>query len=198
MAIICIVVLLAGVIAVGYLYLQESNKLKVEAVKLKEAQSSIVALEGDVSALQTKLTESEATVSALETELETANDEMEDLQADVTTQQQLNSSLSEELKKIQYPRHFKSVQELTDWLHEDETDTEYAHESDSQMCYILMVKALRDGYLLPVSVYEEGDYIYACNSAVIGDTVYDVWPWDDSSTFFGYVYPVPSYPLSFD
>jgi hypothetical protein len=52
-------ILIAGLIATGFLYLQKPNKLE-------DTQSEIVTLEGDISALETELAEAEAEVSALE------------------------------------------------------------------------------------------------------------------------------------
>ena len=57
-----IVVLLPGIGVTGALYAQESSELK-------EAQSEIVALQGNVSTLEAELAAAEAQVSALETDL---------------------------------------------------------------------------------------------------------------------------------
>jgi len=73
-AISIIVILVAGVAAAGYFYLQETNKLK-------DAQSKIVALEGNVSTLDVRLAVAEAEVSILEGGLATAETQVSTLEA---------------------------------------------------------------------------------------------------------------------
>lgn len=210
-AIPVIAVLAVGLIVGGYFLLQQNNKLTDD---LKEADAEIVALEGDVSTLegdvstlegdvstlegtvstlQTDLTGSEAEVSTLEADLETADAKAENLQASLSTQQTINSSLSDELKKIQGPRHFSSLSELVDWLQEDATDTEYAGQSIAKLAYILQVRALRDGYLLPALIYTSGDD--GGNLAAIGDEYWGVNPDDDDTSFLWDIEPLPSHPL---
>ncbi len=204
-AILVIAVLAIALIGSGYFLWQQTNNLeqaKAEIVVLEDNVSTlkgnVSTLEGDVATLETKLADSEATVSTLEADLETANAEIEDLQADVSTQRNINSSLSAELKKVEDPRHFESLAELTDWLHDDDADTKYADEGVSQRCFILQVRALRDGYLLPVSFYtqEDGRKV-ANNKAVIGDIVYFVYL-DDSIKRYAPIQPLPSHPLPLD
>ncbi|MCL0056462.1 hypothetical protein M1O20_06040 [Dehalococcoidia bacterium] len=170
---------------------------------LRTANSEIVALEGDVatlegniSTLETELAESEARVSILEADLVTANAKIEDLQADLSTQRNINLALSEELKTVTYPRHFESLAELVDWLQEDDTDTRYAGEPLLQQAFILQVRALRDGYLLPVSLYVEDELLWVSNSAVIGDSMYIVSPTDDSVVWYTHIFPIPSRPIA--
>ncbi len=143
-AIPVIAVLAVGVIVTGYLLMQQTTKLG-------EAESEIVTLEGNVStlegnvstleenvlSLETDLAGSEATVSTLQTDLASANSTIKNLQGDVSTQRNLNSTLTTELKKVKDPRHFASLQELTDWLKKDDTNTKYANESEWQIAFIL-------------------------------------------------------------
>ena len=203
-AILVIAVLAIALIGSGYFLWQQTNNLeqaKAEIVVLEDNVSTlkgnVSTLEGDVATLETKLADSEATVSSLEADLETANAEIEDLQADVSTQRNINSSLSAELKKVEDPRHFESLAELTDWLHDDDADTKYADEGVSQRCFILQVRALRDGYLLPVSFYVEGGQSYITNKAVIGDAVYYVYL-NDTIEREASINPLPSHPLPLD
>ncbi len=218
-AIPVISVLAVAVIGGGYFLWQQTSKLgdaESEIVSLEgdvttlegdvstlegnvsTLEGNVATLEGNVSTLETDLAESEAAVTTLETDLESVNSQIGNLQSDVSTQRTINSSLSAELKKVQYPRHFQSIQELTDWLYEDDTDTVYANEEWDNLCYILQVRALRDGFLLPVAVYEEGPTLYMVNSALIGDSAYYVWASDDYTEWQSYIQPVPSYPLPLD
>ena len=211
-AISIIAVLAIAVIAVGYLYIQQTNKLT-------EAESEIVALQSNVSTLEenlanseteasnlkAELADTEAKMSVLEsdlqtaqTELETANNEVEKLRADVAAQQKINSSLTDEVKNITHPRHFESLTELTDWLRQDDTDIEYAGEDFVSMSYILQVKALRDGYLLPVNIDDEPDGLFYSNAAMIEDELHWVWADNDYTEFVAYVQPLPSRPIALD
>ena len=220
-AIPVIAVLAVGLIVGGYFLWQQTSKLG-------EAESEIVALEGDVSALEgdvatlegdvstlegdvstlegnvstleSDLAKSEITVEILEFDLRTANSKVSNLQADVRTQQTINSSLSDELEIVKDPRHFASMQELTDYLHEDDTDTKYEGEDFTIISYIRQVRALRDGYLLPVSLFESGGDLWVYNTAVIdSDEVYAVGAWDDETMLLGYLgTSIPSHPLPLD
>ncbi len=174
----------------------EGNVSTLEG-EVSTLEGNVSTLEGNVSTMETNLAESEATVSTLETDLETANSEIEDLQADVSTQRSINSALSEELKTVKDPRHFSSLAELVDWLREDDTDTKYAGETVAVRCFILQVRALRDGYLLPVSFYVEGGQSYITNKAVIGDAVYYVYL-NDTIEREASINPLPSHPLPLD
>ena len=232
-AIPVISVLVLGVIAVGYLYWQQTNKLgdaESEIVALEgnvttlegdvatlegdvttlegnvstlegdvttlegnvsTLEGNVTTLEGEVSTLETDLADSEAEVSSVQSSLATAN-------AKVSSQQTINSALSAQLKTVKDPRHFASVTELTDWLQQDDTDTQYASASDFQRAFILQVRALRDGYLIPASIYTDTSYIYVINRAVIGDYIYSVWSEDDYTERWEYIAPLPSHPLPLD
>ena len=163
-------------------------------------EGDVSTLEGDVSTLESELADSEATVSTLEADLETANAEKRRLQADVSTQQTINSTLSAELKKVKDPRHFASTQELADWLQEDDTDTRYADEDVATHCFILQIRALRDGYLLPALIIETaGGEILFGSWVAIGDELYGVTAWDDNVWYVGYLFqPQGSHPLPLD
>ena len=162
-------------------------------------ETGLAESEATVSTLETDLAESEATVSTLEADLGTANSRISGLQADVSTQQTINLSLLTELKKVKDPRHFQSLTELTDWLREDDTDTKYADGDIIEMSYILMIRALRDGYLLTVSMWEVNGDAWVSNDAVIGTSVYAVTAWDDQIfEWWTDLQPLPSHPLPLD
>ncbi|MBA7697640.1 hypothetical protein ES703_106307 [subsurface metagenome] len=215
-AIPVITVLAVGIIAGGYFLWQQTSKLgdaESEIVTLEgdvstlegnvstlegdisTLEGNVSTLEGNVSTLETDLAESETTVSTLEADLTSANSRISNLQSDVSTQQTINSSLSAELNKVKDPKHFATLSELVDWLDEDDTDTKYAGKAPSELSFILQVRALRDGYLLPADVDVEGDYYYVSNSARIGDSLYWVFASNDSTQFASYVSPIPSRPL---
>ncbi len=209
LAIPVIAVLVVGLIVGGYF-------LSRQAAKLGEAESEIVALEGDVSALEvnvttlagditalagnvstleTELAESAATAATLAADLGTANSTVSNLRSDLSTQQMINLSLSSGLKMVKDPRHFSSLTELTDWLHDDDTDTRYASDTMAEKACILQVSALRDGYLLPAFIFEDGD---GRNLAAIEDELWGVRPDDDDTYFITYIEPLPSRPLPLD
>jgi len=193
-AIPIIILLVAVVIIAGPSCVAEAIRLSDE---LEDAQSQIATLEGDISSLeeeasslQASLSDSEASVSSLEAELESAQNALE-------AQQDVNSALAEEMKTVKDPTHFESLAELTDWLYQDDTDEIYGHERLLVMAYILQVRALRDGYLLPVDI-DVVDGKVISNSAVIGDELYWVDAPTDEIIFAAYIKPVPSHPLSLE
>lgn len=186
-----IAVLVVGVIIAGSCT-PETVRLRDE---LEDAQSQIVtlqesvsSLEEEVSTLQASLSDSEASVSSLEAELESAQNAL-------TAQHDANSALAEEMKTMKDPRHFQSLTELTDWLRQDDTNEVYGYEDPLIAAYILQVRALRDGYLLPTDIdLVDGKAI--SNSAVIEDELYWVIPTTDEILFAAYIMPVPpSHPL---
>ena len=224
-------VLALGLIATGVFYLQGTSKLN-------DAQDEIAGLQGDVSGLETdlaaietdlaateaELTVSEATNSTLEAELvdsgaKVATLETELDEANSATQifQDWNLTLSEELKKVKDPRHFETLVELEAWLAQDDTDTNtrLASAPAAEQAFILQVRALRDGYLLP-AWFEDfnfldgiGDHVdldhfdmgidFVGNLAYIGDEMYYVFPTDDSIFPFAFgLSPLPSHPLPLD
>ncbi len=157
-------------------------------------EGDVSTLEGDVSTLEGELADSEAEVSTLEADLGNAQNTLQ-------AQQNINLALSEELKKVKDPRHFQSLQELVDWVDQDNTDTAYSSKSLIELAFILQVRALRDGYLLPAH-FEDLDEDYyvesAGNLAYIGDEIYYVGPSSDDVWVWAYVSPIPSHPLPLD
>jgi len=197
-AIPLIVILAVGVGVFTYFYLQEANRLQdaqSEIAALEEDVSSlegnVSSLEGNVSSLEARLSDSEATVSSLEVQLEGAQNAL-------TAQQEANSVLAEEMKTMKDPRHFQSLAELTDWLYQDDADTRYAHVDLAHLAGILQVRALRDGYLLPMDWDVIAGRAYVGNSAVIGDSLYWVYADSDYTEWVAWVVPIPSHPLPED
>ena len=214
---IVVVILLVG--STGYLvfaYTSTSSDLKDANATIYDYVAEVAGLERDVASLtddldtvtqerdtlQTEKTTLEGEKASLETELDDANSQISSLQSSLSSKtSELNSekarttSLQGELNTVMYPRHFNSVQELADWLQQDDTDTQYADKRPAVWSYILQVRALQDGYLLPVSVYVEGQSTYWSNCAVIGGEIYWVYADDDSFYWFAYVSPIPTYPI---
>lgn len=60
------------------------------------------------------------------------------------------------------------------------------------------MKALRDGYLLPVSAELTEDYVIWGNIAVIEDELHWVWANDDYTEWASYIVPLPSRPIPLD
>ncbi len=139
--------------------------------------------------------------AALEDELEAAQAEVTSLQDELAAAQAETAALTDELILIKDPRHFNSLNELLNWLDEDDTDTAYGSATQIELMYILQVKALRDGYILPVFFQDidcDGYYDIYGNIAYIGNSLYFVDPQDDSTEDWINGPTVPSPPLPLD
>ncbi|MCK5577801.1 MAG: hypothetical protein KAI14_05730 [Dehalococcoidales bacterium] len=188
-----------------------ASEAEVSALEadLAAAQADVLALQADlaaaqaeVSTLQADLAAAQAEVSTLQADLAAAQAEVSTLQADLAAAEADVSALSEELQTVKDPRHFTSLQELEAWLAQDNTDTTYPFASAFERAYVLQVRALRDGYLLP-AYFADPDYDriveFVGNLAYIGDEIYYVWAGDDSNFLWAINTPlVPSHPLPLD
>jgi len=183
-AIPLVIVLVIGVGALGFLYMNESGKLN-------DAESEISTLGSSVSSLQTSLTSKDVEIVSLEDDLDIAS-------VSLQAQQDINVTLTEEMEKVTDPRHFSSLSEIVDWLDQDSTDIYYGSEPLHELAYILQVAALRDGFILS-ALFEDWDGDYTIdnigNIAYIGDEIYLIYPEDDQIFVWAYVAPVPSHPL---
>lgn len=198
-------ILLIGLIIFGALYGASANNLN-------KANNRIAALKTDVSRLEVQLAAETASAAALQVNLTKTESDLTAANAAVTaTQANLDKASSDlaaavlsntaqaaSLKKVQDPRHFDTVSELTGWLAKDDTNTNpaYASLSSYSKAFILQVRALRDGYLLPACLDWDASYIYTWNAAVVGGNVYSIDPTTDVLTkgpaFSG---APPSHPL---
>ncbi len=133
----------------------KATQAKVE-VELKTAQTKVETAQADL-ALSNKA------ASSLQTDLQKSKD-------DIQAQQKINVALSAELAKVKYPRHFQTLGELTDWLRADDTDTnaKYASETVTNRAFILQVRAVMDGYLLPAILYDRDTVNYVGNRRLSG------------------------------
>jgi chromosome segregation ATPase len=144
-----------------------------------------------VTSMENDLTSAQAKAAKLQTSLDTANAGYDALKAST-------AKLTAELNKIKDPRHFSSLEELTSWLAKDDTNTNpaYAGLTLSEKAFVLEVKALRDGYLMPVGLDADTQFIYSWNSAVVSGFLFIVNANDDSLTQLGMFPAVPAvHPL---
>jgi uncharacterized protein YoxC len=207
-AIPVIAVLVIGIIVMAVIMTQQIGKLNDE---LDSAETQIAALSSEVSSLennistlqennstlQTKLADSENEVSGLQADLDAANAYSAALKDTIASMRSTISAQDDELKKIKYPRHFASLAELTNWLQKDDTNVKYPGVSTLERGYILQVRALQDGYLLPVRIplAAIGLTDLDTNFAVIGDIIYTVRASDDSVQRWSSTLALPSYPI---
>jgi hypothetical protein len=144
---------------------------------LNTSTARVTVLEKDLAAVQ-------GTAAKLQASLNDANSGLTNAIAQADTLKMSNNSLTVELKKIKDPRHFLSLEELTTWLAKDDTNTNpaYAGLTLSEKAFVLQVKALRDGLLLPVGLDADSLYIYSWNSAIVGGVLFIVNAGDDTIT----------------
>jgi septal ring factor EnvC (AmiA/AmiB activator) len=150
---------------------------------LATANTNLTAANAKVTDLTAQLATSTAKVTSLTTDLSTANAKVTSTQtsldkanADLAVANATIATQTANLKKVQDARHFSTVNELQAWLASDDTNTNpaYASLSSAARAYVLETKALRDGYLLPVSLTWDTQYIYSLNMAIVVGTIYSV------------------------
>lgn len=172
--------------------------------QLDVAKSNLDSANSQIDQLQSDLGEAQQNLTDIQNQLDTAQANINQLQADISQMQiELNQAYEDlddaisELSTIRSPRHFTSLSELQTWLANDDTDTRYSSETALNRAYILQVKALRDGYILPVSIHYPGDHtFYSYNTAFVNGNIYIVSSYNDS--YYFYVNPdidPPPYPL---
>ena len=114
-AIPVITVLAVGVSAAGYFVLQQTNKLR-------EAESEIVALEENVSALDVELADSEVRVSTLEENVSVLEVELTGLEAKVST---LEADLDKADVDVKTQQKLVGQGSHAEWSYPGETDVNY-------------------------------------------------------------------------
>jgi len=175
----------------------EKARTNILQQDLESSQAKVYELERALAAINDLLDgmpgdDIAAEISRLNGELAKANAELADSIA-------ANKAAVTELTKLKNPRHFYSLQELKDWLEQDDTNTnpDYASLSLADKAFVLQVKALRDGFILPAAIDADDDYIYSWNIAVIGASIYVVIADTDEVSFlaaFGAPPINPSFP----
>lgn len=192
------------------------DQLTTEKIIATSLQTQLSVANGNTASVQTNLDSANAQITSLQTSLATTNTTLTSTQASLAAVQASlatanaalaaantsNTSLTTTLTKVENPRHFNSVQELTDWLAKDDTNTNpaYASLSTPAKAYVLEVKALRDGYLLPaqIGLDSTGTYILGLNLALVGANIYIVDPSTDAISLspFSFATALPLYPLT--
>ena len=161
--------------------------------RLSDSETEVTALQGNVSTLNAQVTKLTTDLNSTQSQLDstksllaTTQSQLSSTQSNLSTVQATNTTLTAELRKIKDARHFGSLQELTDWLQKDDTNTKYSSSSMSylQMAFILQERAARDGYLLPAYYLPGTTSSWISNYAIIGDMMYLVEPGDDSVTAY--------------
>jgi septal ring factor EnvC (AmiA/AmiB activator) len=151
-------------------------------------------LTNDIAAVNTQLSNTQTQLSDTQTELAGTKSSLTSAQSSLSAAQSSNATLTASLKTIKDPRHFASLTELKDWLQKDDTNTKYPTMEGVQKSFILQVRALRDGFLLPVTFYIDSGNLYVINEAVIGNLVYDVSASTDNVVFWTICNAQPSHP----
>ena len=164
-------------------------------------ETDLAAAQAEVASLEADLAAAEADAASLEADLADAQAEVASLEAELAAAQAELADAIDELAVVKDPRHFNSRNELQSWLEQDNTDTQYDDESTYNYVYILQIRALRDGYILPAN-FEDIDLDYvadvAGNLAFINGNIYLVWPFSDDVELWFYAEDVPSRPLPLD
>ncbi len=174
----------------------EDFALSVSAltVAASSREGTISELKTSEKNLQQSLTESQANNKTLKTEVSSLEAERTNLQENLTQANSNSRTLTTTLEAIRSPRHFDSVQELKDWLQKDNTDSKDG--TFAELCYILQVRALRDGFILPVSVSSDDSYQYFANMAYIQGEYYMIYPDTDEVIWYDYAAQTfPTYPI---
>jgi peptidoglycan hydrolase CwlO-like protein len=212
-------VLLVGSLALGVFYKVNSDNLRKADDRVTALETNVTGLEGQLAAETASANALQANLTKAQSDLNTSQSQVTSLTADLTaanaavtaTKASLDKSTSDlaaavstntsqaaSLKKVQDPRHFDTLAELTAWLANDDTNTNpaYASLSSYSKAFILQVKALRDGYLLPACLDWDANYIYTWNVALVGGTIYSIDPSTDVLTKGpAFSNPPPSHPL---
>ena len=163
----------------GQLSSTTSQKAAIQA-ELDASKARITTLEIELSAANAQLTGTEAELSGqlskVNAELNRVSAELSKANTNLANLKAANDAQKAELNKIKAPRHFYSIEELRAWLQRDDTDTNpaYASLGLADRAFILDIKALRDGFLLPAAVDADTEHIYSWNVAIIGASIYIV------------------------
>jgi hypothetical protein len=159
------------------------KQLDVEQGKTAELQAQIMVVSNqsqlqsaELRYYQENLTSIEAAKTILQTQYSNALLSIENLKED-------NADLAESLKRINNPRSFDSLDELRIWLEDDITDIVFSTSPAITRANALQLAALRSGYIISVCAYVINSQQYAVfNIALIGDTFFQINPYNDAIT----------------
>jgi uncharacterized phage infection (PIP) family protein YhgE len=174
--------------------------------KVTSLTADLATANGKVTSLTADLASANTKVTSLTSDLTIANGKVATLQAsldkansDLAAALVTNATQAATLRTIQYPRHFNSTVELTTFLAQDDTNTNpaYSGATPGTRAFILEIKALRAGFLLPAQFWWDSSYtIYSENIALVGASLYEVSPSTDAISYgITFVTPPPSYPI---
>jgi len=177
---------------------QNASASQIASLKaeLEASKASITALESELIATQAlisgtqnevaaEISKLNADISKLNADLVKARAELTKANSDIADLKSTNATQLEVLNKVKDPRHFYSIEELKAWLERDDTNTNptFAPLGLAEKAFILQVRALREGFLLPAAVDADSEHIYSWNVAVIGASIYVVTAGTDETLF---------------
>ncbi len=182
----------------------DAEKARANALQseLDAAKAVIASKEGELAIINALLsgTQSDiaAQISQLQADIASAKTKLTNLEVLNTELSLARDAALADLRKIRDPRHFFSIEELRDWLARNyvNANPEYASLGLADKAFILQVRALRDGYLLPAAIDADDQHIYSWNVAIIGAGIWAVIA-DTNETIFLANFEVPpaQYPL---
>ena len=123
--------------------------------ELEVSKAKIVSLESELASAEAKITGSQdglvAEINRLNADLAAAANALAGANTSIAQLNEEKSALESLFDGVIAPRHFYSLEELQAWLAFDDTDTnpDYFSLGPAEKCFILQVRALRDGLLLP-------------------------------------------------
>lgn len=154
-----------------------NTQLASEKATVASLQTELASTKGDLSTTQNALAAAEARIvvleeeiGAAETRISTLENEIAKINTELAAALASNTKLTSDLNAIRSPRHFNSLQELTQWLAQDDTNTNplYATMDSLDRAYVLQVKAMRDGYIMSLFAVPADYGIIYVNCAIAG------------------------------
>jgi predicted nucleic acid-binding Zn-ribbon protein len=178
-----------------------TGDLDAEKANAAKLTSDLGAANANITKLTTDLNTEKENAAKLTSDLAAANTKVAATQASLDKATADLTKATTDLAKIRTPKHFSTVQELTDWLAADDTNTNpaYATLIAPQKTWVLQVKATRSGYI--ISAYVSYDPIARI-------TYYGALAWVGNATYFIHIaedtvelsdtlpFTVPSVPVT--
>jgi uncharacterized phage infection (PIP) family protein YhgE len=170
------------------------GQIKTIQASLDTANVSVPKLTSDLTTANAKVTTTQAILDKATADLVTANANLTKANTDLATMTTNFNAANTNYKKVADPRHFLTVQ---DWLAKDDTNTNQAYSNmrPSEKCYILQIKAMREGLLLSAGIDYYNNSVYYNNVAVVGGAIYAVDVLTDQIALEGTTTPYASHPL---
>jgi hypothetical protein len=194
--ILAVIIIVMGAV-MGWKIKTMNDDARNNAAQISSLQGQVTSLQSDLTSTKTQLTQTQNDKTGLTADLAEATAQIEVMTKAASSAQATISAQEKSITTMRYPRHFTSVNELTDWLQKDDTNIKYKGLPNSQISFILQIRAAREGYLLPVRLPIGGSLDYISNMAVIGDSVYSVRGYDDFVEKWMTINPaMPTYPIT--